>query len=217
LGKQESLSPEKLHGPTEKVKASSPTRNNPKDNTDMGLNSKKTKESQGPCLDKPQQTTAEVKVCVEEESHATVEPVEEDEEYSSPSDNGKTIPPLSEVQKGEFTVAVSELLMTKADVDLPTFECFSNISDATTEKCAWWFAKSDKEPPEPDEFRLPALSSGPSSIGSDNGSDNSFFENLNNSDCQVHEISSTSQRLEGAPEPVRDPDMVDEFCVSEKD
>lgn len=135
------------------------------------------------------------------------------------SNAGQTLPPLSEVHAGEFTIAVTELIQKKSDITTPNFEHFSYLSNATTEKCAWWFAKCERELVDIEEPRFTVLESLPSCGGSDAGSLESFAGNVSNheaeavgKECQVNEISSTSYGC-GAPRE-RDPDKVDEFCVS---
>ncbi|XP_021950607.1 uncharacterized protein LOC110847881 isoform X2 [Folsomia candida] len=155
-----------------------------------------------------------------DESHATMpDPDDAADDSSVPNDCGATLPPLSEiVEIGNFAKAVTVLIQKNFDISEPTFNNFTSTTDAITGKCAWWFSKCDKEPPNLEDIKLPRLDSVNSSYGSDAGSDASFLGNVSDSDrhddnCQVHEISSTSHKLiRGSTSSTVDPDKVDEFC-----
>lgn len=168
-------------------------------------------------------TTSQANVAGECKVDVLVDEVDDGCDSTLPSNGDRTIPPHTELQIGKFTIAVTELVQKQSDVRVITFEeCFSRKCDAITEKCAWWFAKCDEEPPGFDA-RLPRLESVTSLCGSDDGSDTSFLGNVSDSeirddDCQVHEISSTSHKPQdrswNSSKVVRDPDKVDEYCVS---
>lgn len=127
------------------------------------------------------------------------------------------LPPLSEVQAGDLAVEVTELLRDGLKTEVPSMEDFSCATDSTAQKCAWWFTKAEKEPPSEGDCHMQNLEAAPS-FSSDNGSNCSFVGNVSNpgtddADCQVNEISSTN-RCDLVSERVRDPDKVDEYCVS---
>lgn len=141
----------------------------------------------------------------------TAEQLSENDECAESDAAGGSLPPISEVQLGEFAMAVTQLMSEKASLP-STFESYSNSCDPITEKCAWWFSKCDKDLLDFASCRFEVLKALPSD--NDSNSDSSFTGYVSDPDTseetQVHEISSSSTNKKTS----RDPDRVDEFCVS---
>jgi hypothetical protein len=131
--------------------------------------------------------------------------------------NESPLPPLSQVQINSLAMEVKGLI-EKGTTELPSLEDNESTTDGTARKCAWWFAKNDKEPPPCEESKLQELEPPPSSFNSECGSGHSFEGNVSSygldEECQVHEISSTSRYDNPAGRKERDPDKIDEYCVS---